>query len=247
MPDAAPVTTATRPERSKAASASGFTVGALPWMDCVTRRAAADQGVAEAGDLLPRQLLGQPHHRERQRHGPVGPEHRGRDLAQSVGGTLLELLEEVLLVGEVLHRHRQGPAPAVAARQGPAQLQVGDGLEVEGVAPPADDRQGRAQPLLVVERGPRSQAVQPLLDGVGPRPGQEDGPEGRGQRDALAHGEGEPHRPGPSRRGQEHHLVADRARGHHLGARGGRRAPPSRAGRGRRGRAGGPRRRARRR
>ena len=172
------------PAEIEGAQASGFMPGALPWMDAVTRRAAPQQGVAEARDLLPRQLLGQPHHGERQRHGAVGPEDRRRDLAEAVGGTLLELLEEVLLVGEVLHRHGQRPAPAVAARQGPAQLQVGHGLEVEGVAATPDDGQGRTQPLLVLRASPRVPAGPATTPPrrARPRPGTPSREAGRGGR-----------------------------------------------------------------
>ncbi len=184
MPDAAPVTTATRPVRSKARQRLGVHAGALPWIDCRDAPRRGEQGVAEAGDLLARQLLGQPHDGERQRHRAVGPEHRRRDLAEAVGGALLELLEEVLLVGEVLHRHRQGPASAVAARQGPAQLQVGDGLEVERVATSPDDRQRRraAGPCRPAwRRGPTGPAT-PRPRRARPRPGRPSpgaGPGGR--------------------------------------------------------------------
>src|ERR1700688_409199 len=223
MPDAAPVTTATRPARSKGTRASGFTTasrlvhgGDAPVYGAGQAPGRPEQGVAVAGDLLPRQLLGQPHDGERQRHRAVGPEDGGRDLAETIGRTLHELLEEVLLVRQVLDGHRQCASAAVAARQGAAQLEVGHRLEVERVPPGADDTQRRAQTLLVVVRGPWPQPVQPPLDGVVAGPRQEDGPEGRGQRDALADRECQPHGPGAPGGGEKHHLVADGTRGHHL-------------------------------
>ena len=61
------------------------------------------------------------------------------------------------------------------------------------------------------------QAIQPAFHRLGPRPRQEHRPQGRGEGHPLTHGERQPHGPGPPGRGQQHHLVAHRARRHHLG------------------------------